>query len=406
LVDPLNLPALVTAGGHPAIRASHAKTLELTAEPAITGRASCVVGVAARLPAQPVAGPIRLTLSVAGQSVSWRATGNSGWWPGSGSAVIRRSGRRLPDTFATDAELAAADLPRPLAEALAAPDATVTLQVERAAGSTGVLVRCRLAGLGPDRVLAEAAAAELVLAEDAAARSWLASAGVPAVPASTGHTAGAAARLADGGRVLAVAGGAGTDLTELLLAAGAVEVLGLPAELAVSAAAADRSAALHADGVRPRELPALAAAHPSLALVFRCPADRLSRLLAELGRGSTDLVLAPVDDPERPIRGRPDELTLPDRATLALPHRGTLALPHRGELALPHRGELACRVAGSAQPAGGPAIEPAALVRQLLAQSVSPRTVALAVAALPGWSRRSAYEFVLARSAESAIRPD
>jgi hypothetical protein len=393
----LSLPTVVIAGGHPAIRASHAKTLELTAETGITARASCVVGVAARLPAQPVAGPIRLTLSVAGESVSWRAIGNSGWWPASGSAVIRRSGRRLPDTFATDTELAAADLPRSLAGALAAPDAVVTLQVERAAGPIGtgpggILVRCRLAGTGPDRVLAEVAAADLVLAEDAPARSWLASAGIPTGTASAGGTASvsAASRLAAGGRVLAVAGGAGTDVTELLAVAGAVEVLGLPAELAVSAAAADGAAVLHADGVRLRELPALAAAHPSLALAFRCPAERLPRLLAELGRGTADLVVVPVDDPERPLRGQLSELTLPERF----------------ELALPRRGELACRVAGLAQLAGGPAIEPAALVRELLGQSVTPRTVALAVAALPGWSRRSAYEFVLALSAESALRPD
>jgi len=166
-----------------------------------------------------------------------------------------------------------------------------------------------------------------------------------------------------------------------------VEVLGLPAELAVSAAAADGSAVLHADGVRLRELPALAAAHPSLALAFRCPAERLPRLLAELGRGAADLVVVPVDDPERPLRGRLSEPTLAERF-------------------MPRRGELACRVAGLAQPAAGPAIEPAALVRELLGQSVTPGTVALAVAALPGWSRRSAYEFVLARSAESAIRPD
>lgn len=382
----LSLPAVVAAAGHPAIRASHAKTLELTAEPGITARASCVVGVAARLPAQPVAGPVRLTLSAAGESVSWRAIGNSGWWPASGSAVIRRSGRRLPDTFATDAELAAADLPRSLVDALAAPEAVVTLRVERAAdpigtGPIGTLVRCRLAGTGPDRVLAETAAADLVLAEDAAARSWLDSAGIPASTGSAAST-DAASRLAAGGRVLAIAAGGGTDLTGLLAVAGAVEVLGLPAELAVSAAAADGSAVLHADGVRPRELPALAAAHPSLALAFRCPAERLPRLLAELGRGSADLVLAPVDDPERPLRGRSAELALPDR------------------------GELACRVAGLAQPAGGPVIEPAALVRQLLGQSVTPRTVALAVAALPGWSRRSAYEFVLALSGESAIRRD
>jgi hypothetical protein len=364
--------AAFTARGHPAIRASHHKTLELTAEPTITRRASCVVGVAAQLPPRPVAGPLRLTLSAAGESVSWHAIGNSGWWPASGSAVIRRSGQRLPDTFATDAELAAADLPRALLAALSAPQTTVTLLAEPAAGpATGTLVRCRLAGVGPDRLLAEATAADLVLAEDAAARSWLGSAGI-----TVAASAAAPSCLAAGGRVLAVAAGAGNDLSAVLAAAGTVEVLGLPAELAVSAAAPDRSAVLHAEGVRWRELPALAAAHPALALTFRCPAGRLPQLLAELGRDRAGLVLAPVDDPERPVRGELASLALPERA------------------------ELACRVAGLPTVAGGPAIEPAALVRRLLSQSVTPRTVALAVAALPGWSRRSAYEFVLALSSQ------
>lgn len=381
-------PVRIVARGHPDIRASHGKTLELTAESGITARASCVVGVDARLPAYPMAGPIRLTLSAAGESVSWRAVGNSGWWPSSGSAVIRRSDRRLPDTFATDAELAAADLPRALVAALAAPDTAVSLLAEPAAGPAGgTVVRCRLAGSGPDRVRAELAAADLVLAEDDAAQDWLASAGITGSSGLTAPSENVAACLADGGRVLAVAAGDGTDLTELLAAAGAVEVLGAPAELAVSAAAADRSAVLQAAGIRLRELPALAAAHPALALAFRCPAERLPRLLAELDRDQATVIVAPVDNPERPIRAE-----LKDQA-----------LPY--QLALPRRGELACRVAGLGQPADGPAIEPAALVRQLLAQSVTPRTVALAVAALPGWSRRSAYEFVLAISGESASSP-
>ena len=37
----------VTAVGHPSIRVSHAKTLELTAEAEITPRATCVAGVSA-----------------------------------------------------------------------------------------------------------------------------------------------------------------------------------------------------------------------------------------------------------------------------------------------------------------------------------------------------------------------
>ncbi len=378
--------ARFAARGHPAIRASHAKTLELTAEPAITARASCMVGVAAALPAQPVAGPIRLTLSVAGESVSFSATGNSAWWPGSGSAVIRRSGRRLPDSYATGAGLAAADLPRSMVRALTDPDATVTVLVERDSGpADGTLVRCRVAGTGPDRLLAEIDAADLVLIEDAAARSWLASAGIPVPAGKAAQLSAVQACLAGGGRLLAIAAGDGADPSEPLAAAGSVEVLGLPAGQAVSAAAPDRSPALDAAGVRLRELPALAAAYPALALVFRCPAERLAGLLAELGRHRAAVTVARMDDPERPLRAELDDLALP------------------GWLELPRRGELACRVAGIGPPAGGPAIEPAELVRQLLGRAVTPRTVALAVAALPGWSRRSAYEFVLALSGDPSV---
>ena len=376
------------ARGHPAIRGTHGKTLEFTAEPVITGRATCVVGVAAQLPVRPVAGPLRLTLTAAGESVSWRATGNSAWWPASGSAVIRRSGQRLPDTFATDSELAAEDLPRSLLEMLAAPHTTVTLQVEPTGGSA-TLVRCRLAGVAPDRLLAEAAAADLVLAEDPAARSWLTStlgsAGVAALPLSA--ISAAAVGLAAGGRVLAVAANESTDLTELLRIASNVEVLGLPAELAVSAVAPGHSPTLHAERVRWRELPVLATAHPALALTFRCPAERLPRVLAELHRDRADIVWAPVSDPERPVRGKVADFASPPESPAGF--------------ALPDRGELACWVAGLPSVADGPTIEAAALVRELLAQSVTPRTIALAVAALPGWSRRSAYEFVLALSEES-----
>ncbi len=363
-----------TAHGHPAVRATHGKTLELTAEPAIGERATCVVGVAAGLPDGPVAGPIRLTLSAEGETVSCRAVGNSAWWPATGSAVIRRSGQRLPDTFATDAELAAADLPRSLARALTSPAAILTVLVERAPGPAGgTLVRCRAAGIDLGRLRAEAAAAELVLVTDPAARPWLAAAGIDA--ASPGS---AASRLSGGGRVLAVDGNQPADLGSLLAAAETVEVLGVPAEHAVLAAApGGATAVLHGGGVPPRELPVLAAANPALPLVVRCPAGRLARLLADCDRAGSQLVLAPLDDPERPHRGRLADLPLPDR------------------------GDVACWVAARPGAEQAAVIDPAALVRQLHVQSVTPRTIALAVAALPGWSRRSAYEFVLALTDET-----
>jgi hypothetical protein len=363
------------ARGHPAIRATHGKTLEFTAETAITGRATCVVGVATRLPTRPLAGPIELTITVAGESVGCRAVGNSAWWPGSGSAVIRRSRQRLPDTLATDAELAADGLPRHFVRALASPDATLSVLIERRASPLGgTLVRCFRPGVAPDRLVAEAAAADAVIAEDPSCRSWLSSIGIASQAAS--WTESAAACLADGGRVLAVTDSAGAG-SVLLAAAGAVEVLGLPAEAAVSAAAADRSPVLQAGHLASRGLPALAGANPSAALVIRCPAEQLPGLLANLGRESAQLVLVSAADPERPVRGSLCQLPLPDR------------------------GEVVCRVAGLPDTAPAAPVEPRALVRELLAQSVTPRTVALAVAGLPGWSRRSAYEFVLAVAAET-----
>jgi hypothetical protein len=363
------------AHGHPAIRATHRKTLEFTAETTITGRATCVVGVAARLPARPLAGPIELTITVGSESVTCRAIGNSAWWPASGSAVIRRSRQRLPDTLATDAELAADGLPRRLVRALASPDTTLGVLIERRPGPPGgTLLRSFRPGVPVDRLLAEAAAADLVLAEDPPSSGWLSSIGIASVGlASAGP---AAACLAGGGRVLTISESTSADGTALLAAAGEVEVLGLPAEAAVAAAAGDRSPVLQTDRLNPRALPALAAANPSVALVIRCPAERLPTLLADLGRASAQLVLVPADDPERPVRGSLSEITPPDR------------------------GEVVCRVAALPGPVPAAIVEPRALVRELLGQSVTPRTIALAVAALPGWSRRSAYEFVLAVAAE------
>ena len=82
-----------SAHGHPQLRATHAKTLEFTAESSVTGRATCVLGVSAELPPAPVAGPIRITIGVGPESVSLDAIGNSAWQPGQ-SAVLRRSGQR------------------------------------------------------------------------------------------------------------------------------------------------------------------------------------------------------------------------------------------------------------------------------------------------------------------------
>jgi hypothetical protein len=106
-------------------------------------------------------------------------------------------------------------------------------------------------------------------------------------------------------------------------------------------------------------------------VVFRSAAAELPTVLAGLGRGDAALVLATAGG-ERPQRGR------------------------QSQLAIPARGELICRVSAVAD-TDRPPVEAGALVDALLAQQVTPRSIALALAQLPGWSRKRAYELVLDR---------
>ena len=123
--------AVVHATGHPNIRATHAKTLEVTAEPTITARATCVVGVAAAL--DPVAlgllrGPVRITVAAGGRSASGDAVVHPSHEV-SDRIVVRRSASGDADTLAVGSTLVAADLDRALVAALARPGAVVTLTV-------------------------------------------------------------------------------------------------------------------------------------------------------------------------------------------------------------------------------------------------------------------------------------
>lgn len=118
----------VTAVGHPAIRASHSKTLELTADAALTPRATCVVGVSAAFDAAALAqlrGLVVYELSAGDQRGSGTAVIN----PDHAVVdrfVIRRSRHADGETLAVGAAGAAADLPRELAAALAEPERPVT----------------------------------------------------------------------------------------------------------------------------------------------------------------------------------------------------------------------------------------------------------------------------------------
>ena len=132
-------PITGEASGHPDIRATHRKTLELTRDDGITARATCVVGVGARLDEEPLArlqGRVALTLSVGEHSETVRGRLNPAFRPGD-PLVVRRAPAVTRDALIVDADRAAADLPRPFVALLADAGARITLTVELVADATG-----------------------------------------------------------------------------------------------------------------------------------------------------------------------------------------------------------------------------------------------------------------------------
>lgn len=143
--------------GHPAVRASHAKTLELTPEADLGLGGTCVVGVATITSGGPIAGALDGELTVAGMTVTFTALGNPGWDP-TGAAVVRRSAVRKPDTVATHATVSAADLSADVVAALRDPLNEVTLRLRHAIPQPTQLVLAPMGNADP----AEWAAADLV----------------------------------------------------------------------------------------------------------------------------------------------------------------------------------------------------------------------------------------------------
>ena len=155
-------PVRLTARGHPDVTARHDKTLELTAEDAITARASCILGVAAGpLPGDlpRLRGRVRLTIETGGAVAAVEGEVNPGY-RSAGRLVVRRSGVRDPDTFLVNADAAAADLPPDLVRALRGGDIEVT------AAETGTptpVVLVVTGGPAPDEIARLAAQADLVV---------------------------------------------------------------------------------------------------------------------------------------------------------------------------------------------------------------------------------------------------
>ena len=153
--------ARLTARGHAEVTGRHDKTLELTAEDAITARATCVLGVAAGpLPGDLplLRGRVRLTLAAGGHAGSVDGEVNPGY-VSADRLVVRRSDQLDPATYLVNASAAAADLDPDLLAALRDPGAAAEVTVaELGTPAPVLLVLLPGPAPGPDvaRIAAEA----------------------------------------------------------------------------------------------------------------------------------------------------------------------------------------------------------------------------------------------------------
>jgi hypothetical protein len=350
----------IVGSGHPAIRATHHKTLEFTSDIDITERATCVVAVGAGGLDRPVAGDVRITVRTGTESFGFTARGNSSWRPG-GSAVVRRSPVRPPGTFATHATAAASDLPRALVAALQQPGAEVAVDVEPLPGRLCAVLYA-VDAERPDgaRLSAELAAADLVVAEDdVAARA-------------VGERV-SSGRVEVTGRVLVLAAVElpGQSVVGALDSVD-VETVGLPPALAAAAAFPARGPLLLAPP--DSEVTAVLRDAPSATrLVVAVPADQVMAVLrqaAEIRGAEQAVVVQGSAAPVHVATDVPVELWGAEPAHLCFgPRTGTSELDPRVRAALD----------------------------SLLDADVPTRVAARALADLTGWSRRAAYDYLLAR---------
>ncbi|MGI8678610.1 MAG: DUF371 domain-containing protein [Jatrophihabitans sp.] len=338
--------------GHPAIRATHHKTLELSAEPGITARATCVVAVGAEAePPAPMAGPVRIRIAVDDNRFSFDAVANPSWDP-AGPVVVRRSALRLPGTFATDATAVAADLPRELVAALQQPDALVTVDVAPipSVSPVGVLFAANAGDRAPSAALAaELERADEVIAEDVDARRLVGTErrGVRrTLVVATRELPGRTCADRFAGRVL--------------------DTVGLPAPLAVAAACPSRGPVTF--GTEPDLLRTTPSTHR---LVLPVGRDSLGALLQRAGHERGTGVATVAQEFGRPLLATAD--ALPDLV-------GTEDV-------------FCCLHPAPARDAVDPAVR--AAVTALLADGVPTRTAARALAALTGWQRSRAYAAII-----------
>jgi 16S rRNA (cytidine1402-2'-O)-methyltransferase len=126
-------PATVSflAHGHPRISGSHTKTVELTRDTEVTGRATCVVGVRSEHDddeLMKLRGDVEVTLGAGGITDSFTAT-ISPFFLGDDALVFRRGPGLRGRTLAYDASKAATEIDRDLVRAMGAGDTDVAVTI-------------------------------------------------------------------------------------------------------------------------------------------------------------------------------------------------------------------------------------------------------------------------------------
>ncbi len=383
--------------GHPNIRASHDSTLELASAEDITTRATCVVGVRAQIvegtPFQ-IAGPVTVTLDAGGARQSFAATANPLLDSGADGLVVRRSSARLDDTLATEAQIAASDLDRVIAETMRDPCSVLSVTVRRAparhdgrplivVGAIGDLLGS-VAG-GSTRLAAELAAADAVVPETHRARKALRDVlgRFPALPGGDelarklASCEGGRASLVAGERVLVVGADdlVGRTVPDLLdgVDQPCCEAFGMPTAVAAGAVLGGASPLAVLPPLRGRSDVERAASLvvAGVRIVTTCSSRRGQQILDELGDRADRAVV--VVDPG----ARTEAISRHERDGLA-----HLWAASRGD-------QLVLAVAGR-QLAGPPAV-PVSIIDALIDRGVAPSVVAGALAEQPGWSRNRAY---------------
>lgn len=171
--------------GHPEIRGTHQKTVEFTRDAEITGRATCVLGVGADFDPYSLLGfrgPVAITVAAGARTAVIHAVANPGFET-SASIVVRTSRHSTPNTLAVAADTAADGLDRGFVDQLTHPGVTVTVTVSELPAPSrperGQLTILSVQGSTPGSLTPEALrSADAVLAiRPAAARETLIDAG-------------------------------------------------------------------------------------------------------------------------------------------------------------------------------------------------------------------------------------